>query len=169
MKEWVSHALTAVVFTLVGAFLASLVFGLKPEWVAPPDPNTFAAARTRVEVLNGAGIDGLARRATDSLRSLGFDVVYYGNAETFDREVSVVFDRVGTADRALAVARALGIPNVRSELDSGLYLDVTVVLGRDWVASAPPLAGAPPTTSMKLGKGPSLWEWIRDRLARLER
>lgn len=168
MKNWVSHALTAVVFTLVGAFLASLLFGLRPDWVAPPSEGG-ASPRTRVEVLNGAGIDGLARRATDSLRGLGFDVVYYGNAGSFDREASVVLDRVGASERALAVARALGIPNVRSEPDPSLYLDVTVMLGRDWGSGAPPLAGSPPSATMILGDDSGVWDWIRERLARFAR
>ncbi len=89
--------------------------------------------RVRVEVLNAGGEQGAARVATDELRSLGFDVVYFGNAETFDAEMSVVVDRVGRLEAARAVADALGIRNVRSEPDTSLYLDTTVRLGRDWV------------------------------------
>ena len=89
--------------------------------------------RVRVEVLNAGGEQGVARIATDELRSLGFDVVYFGNAETFDAESSAVVDRVGRLDAARAVANALGIRNVRSEPDTSLYLDTTVRLGRDWV------------------------------------
>lgn len=169
MKGWGSHALTALVFTLVGAFLASLVFGLKPEWVAPPAVEDPYRSRTRVEVLNGAGLDGLARSVTDSLRVLGFDVVYYGNAQSFDRHVSVVLDRIGSPERALAVAQALGIPNVRSDPDASLYLDVTVLLGRDWASSAGSLAAPRPTAAMALGDDRDFWRWLRERLARLWR
>lgn len=168
MKGWGSHALTALVFTLVGAFLASLVFGLKPEWVAPPAVEDPHRGRTRVEVLNGAGVDGLARSVTDSLRVLGFDVVYYGNARSFDRQVSVVLDRIGSPERALAVAQSLGIPNVRSEPDASLYLDVSVLLGRDWGTPLGPLAG-PQAAAMDLGDDTDFWRWLRERLARLWR
>jgi hypothetical protein len=97
-------------------------------------PGTRATGRVRVEVLNGSGQSGLARSATDALRSQGFDVVFYGNARDFDRDSSVVLDRVGRVDMARAVGDALGIPRVLSEPDSNLYLDATVVLGEDWKA-----------------------------------
>ncbi len=173
MKGWVSHLLTAIVFTLVGAFLASLVFGLRSP-TANRAAEEVPRQRIRVEVLNAAGIDGLARRATDSLRAAGFDVVYYGNAPTFDREWSVVLDRVGDRERALAAAAALGIPNVRSELERDLYLDVTVLLGRYWAAGTPQL---PTLTAPPRADGPaapatpsadsSFWKWLRGRIARL--
>jgi hypothetical protein len=88
--------------------------------------------RVRVEVLNAGGVPGLARRATDELRDAGFDVVQFGNARAFDRDSSVVVDRVGRLDLAEAVANALGIPNVLSEPDPNLFVDVTVLLGRSW-------------------------------------
>jgi hypothetical protein len=74
----------------------------------------------------------MARTATDALRDRGFDVVFYGNARDFSSDSSVVLDRVGRPDLAAEVADALGIPNVLSQPDSNLYLDVTVVLGEDW-------------------------------------
>ncbi len=91
-----------------------------------------ASARVRVEVLNGGGRSGAAREATELLRDVGFDVVFFGNASTFDRDSSIVLDRAGAPAAARDVADALGIRNVRSEPDPNLYLDVSVVLGTDW-------------------------------------
>jgi hypothetical protein len=88
--------------------------------------------RVRVEVLNAGGRPNLARSATDELRAVGFDVVYFGNADSFDQATSVVLDRLGSVDRARAVADALGIRNVRSEPDTNLFVDVSVVLGSEW-------------------------------------
>jgi hypothetical protein len=88
--------------------------------------------RVRVEVLNGAGVVGLARAATAQLREAGFDVVQFGNARTFDQDSSVVIDRVGRIELAEAVANALGIPNVLTEPDPNLFVEVTVLLGRTW-------------------------------------
>jgi hypothetical protein len=88
-------------------------------------------------VLNGGGIQGIARSATRALRDSGFDVVYYGNAETFTREGSVVLDRVGRPKLAEGVAEALGIREVRTQLDSTLYLEVTVYLGSEWPSGDP--------------------------------
>jgi len=88
--------------------------------------------RVRVEVLNAGGRPDMARRAVDILRSRGFDVVYFGNAESFGHDTSRVLDRVGRIDAARDVADALGIEMVESEADRNLYLDVTVRLGLDW-------------------------------------
>ena len=99
----------------------------------PEMPVLHVGERVRVEVLNASGERGMAGLATDELRDLGFDVVYFGNAETFDLESSVVLDRAGRLDAARSVADALGIRTIRSEPDSNLYLDTTVRLGRDWV------------------------------------
>jgi hypothetical protein len=93
--------------------------------------------RVRVEVLNGGGHAGAARRATQELRDAGFDVVLTGNAGSWDQDSSVVLDRVGKSDWAEAVAAALGISNVVSQRDTNLFVDVSVVLGKDWVREAP--------------------------------
>ena len=86
----------------------------------------------RVEVLNAAGISGMAQAATEQLRAARFDVVYFGNASEFGRDSSVVIDRVGKPEIAQKIASELGIEVVRSEPDSALYLEATVLLGLDW-------------------------------------
>jgi hypothetical protein len=102
--------------------------------------------RVRVEVRNAAGVAGVARSVTDLLRAEGFDVVQYGNAQSFDRDSTVVIDRVGREELAEGVANALGIRNVLVEPDPDLYVDVTVMLGRDWAdrAGEADRFGAPP-------------------------
>jgi hypothetical protein len=44
----------------------------------------------------------------------------------------VVLDRVGARDVARRAADELGIRTVRSEPDSSLYVDATVIVGVDW-------------------------------------
>jgi len=100
-----------------------------------PDP---AAASIRVEVLNGGGHPGLARVATDKLRAAGFDVVYFGNSSD-PRGISVALDRGGREQAALEVAAALGIRTVRTEPDANRFVDVTVLLGKDWPPAPPPV------------------------------
>jgi hypothetical protein len=90
-----------------------------------------------VEVLNGGGVSGAAKAATDQLRDAGFDVVFFGNADDFGRDSSLVLDRIGDVAPARDVADALGIRNVRSLPDSNLYLDVSVWLGADWSPTVP--------------------------------
>ena len=99
-------------------------------------PGEQGTDRVRVEVLNAAGIPGLARRATERLRDSGFDVVYFGNSSSFGPDSSLVVDRAGKLEVAQAVARAVEISTVRSEPDPSLYLEATVVLGRDWSGAA---------------------------------
>lgn len=126
-----------VALGLVGAFVVSALADREGE---APEETGFQTlewgiedpSRVRVEVLNGAGVGGLARDATHHLRGDGFDVVFFGNAGRFDHARSVAIDRTGVLDRARAVAAALGIDSVTTAIDSSLMLEVTVVLGRDW-------------------------------------
>jgi LytR cell envelope-related transcriptional attenuator len=126
----------------VAALVGSLAWGLreKPPETTPARPRISApapAARVRVEVLNASGRAGLAREATRLLRDAGFDVVHYGNARGFPPDTSLVLDRAGRMDAARQVADALRIRRVVARPDSNLFLDATVVLGRDWQASPP--------------------------------
>ena len=63
---------------------------------------------------------------------MGFDVKTFGNAASFGHELTKVIDRSGRVGAARAVADSLGLPDVTSEVRRDLYLDATVVLGRDW-------------------------------------
>jgi hypothetical protein len=102
------------------------------EREAPPDPPA-VWDRVRVEVLNAGGVRGMAGEARDHLRDEGFDVVFYGNAATFDREETLVLARTGSVGAARAVAERLGAELVASEPDSARFVDVTVLLGSSWV------------------------------------
>lgn len=135
MRRLLGNVLVFAVVLAAGALLGSAVTQWSPLEVGRPDgaaPPAEMGQRVRVEVLNAGGRSGMAQRATDLLRARGFDVVYFGNAERFDRERSTVLDRMGREEAARAVARALGIAAVRSEPDEELYVDVTVRLGSAW-------------------------------------
>ncbi len=122
------------VAVLVGSLVAG-VFTRRPAAPAPAAPQATATApagRVRVQVLNASGRPGLAREATGLLRDRGFDVVEFGNGKGFPPDSSVVLDRAGKVEAARQVADAVGIRRVSARPDSNLYLDVTVVLGRDW-------------------------------------
>jgi hypothetical protein len=129
---------------LCGAFVASFIGGLggaaapPPATAGPVAPALIVPDRAagRVEVLNASGRAGLARTATDRLRSGGFDVVYFGNAPESAGDSSRVIDRTGNHAIARAAARRLGISSVRIERDSSLFVDATVVLGSDWRSAA---------------------------------
>ncbi len=94
----------------------------------PPEPEAYA----RVEVLNGTGEPGVAQQAAEVLRRGGFDVVYFGNAGSFDNLRTKVIDRVGSRLLADSVARWLGVDALEVDPDVTLHLDATIILGRDW-------------------------------------
>ena len=106
---------------------------LEPEeFGAGGAPLPTAESRVTVEVLNGGGVPGIAGVVRDLLREEGFDVVYVGNAASFDEANSVVIDRTSRADGAESVAHSLGVPEVRVDPDTTLLVDVTVLIGADW-------------------------------------
>lgn len=89
-------------------------------------------SRIRVEVLNGMGEPGAARRAADRLREMGFDVVFFGNADRFDHDSTRVLLRSEHRAAARRLADSLGVERVLDRADPELYLDGTVILGEDW-------------------------------------
>lgn len=118
-------------FLVLIVFLYSVVY---QRWLSPtPEPVISVEQKVvRVEVLNGCGAAGLAKKITDYLRLKGFDVVNVGNAENFDFPETIVVDRVGDIAGAWQIARAIGIDNVIQQKDEDLLLDVTLILGRDF-------------------------------------
>lgn len=106
------------------------------EPVRPVQRVVPAGTRIRVEVLNGTGQRGLARRGTTAMRDAGFDVVATGNwAERIDSSLVIV--RTGSAEWAALAVRALGDARTETRPDSLRYVDLTIVLGTRW--RPPPL------------------------------
>jgi len=143
MKGRLGSALLGVLLLAVGFLLGSAWL----EWrhARMPEASTGAGtagpavslpegfeSRVRVEVLNGMGEPEAARRAAGRLRGMGFDVVYFGNADGFGYERTRVVARAPEGEGARTVAESLGIDSVAHRPDTALYLDATVVLGADW-------------------------------------
>ncbi|TVR62408.1 MAG: LytR family transcriptional regulator [Gemmatimonadales bacterium] len=149
--------LAAVV--VAGLMVGAHLFDEAPEPVevvasldrAVPEPPA-SWSRIRVEVLNGAGIQGLAARARDLLREEGFDVVSHGNADTFDHEETRILARTNDEDGARAVADRLGFDGIELAPDSTRYADVTVILGRDWDPQRPAQGADEPSESDGLSR-----------------
>lgn len=128
--------------------------------VPSPPADRHARTRIRVEVRNGSGQLGAAERMTAYLREEGFDVVNYGNAERFDHARTVVIDRSGAPALAREVAATLqGVP-IRSEPDSTLFLDVTVLIGGDLPRVLDGMDGGDPSSSVGWRDDlERLWPW----------
>jgi hypothetical protein len=93
--------------------------------------------RIRVQVLNGTNQAGLARRATQHLRDLGYDVVDFATQDppVPATEITVRPDRAAWGQR---LQRALGTGTVTERADLSRYIDGLVVLGPDWTPPAEP-------------------------------
>ena len=93
----------------------------------------------QVEVLNGSGVNGVADRFTDFLRNNNLDVVKSGNYISDDVNESLVIDRSGNMANAFKTAKALGIENenVIQQLNKDYFLDVSIIIGKDYFNLAP--------------------------------
>lgn len=137
-------ALLVAVLLAAGVLIGSFLIEWRHTRLDAPEPqSTFAGTprgimedsvpvRIRVEVLNGAGAVGAAKQVAERLRGMGFDVVYAGNAGSFEVTKSHLIDRSGRPGVADAVAESAGIDSLFTDLAPDLHLDATVVLGADW-------------------------------------
>lgn len=108
----------------------------------PQDTETSSAPfedNIQVEILNGCGFNGVAKIFQSYLRENGFDVVNTDNyiedgKKRWDISKSMVIDRIGKIEQAMAVARVLDIPSSRvfSRENGDSIYDVSVVIGKDF-------------------------------------
>ena len=85
----------------------------------------------RIEVLNGIGEQGVARRAAVLLMKKGIDVFQVGNADSFSYTESILIGcrEIGNLG---SLGRALGCDNVVEELKEDSLVDATLILGADY-------------------------------------
>jgi hypothetical protein len=103
-----------------------------------PIPGDRGTAIT-VEVLNASGRLGDARVGTRLLRRAGIDVVYFGNAAESGLDSTRIIVRRGAGNVGERVRAALGQGRVEVQLDSSKLLDVSVLLGADFISRTRPL------------------------------
>lgn len=87
-----------------------------------------------VEVLDGAGSMRVAQRMTNVLRAQGYDVVEMKKNNNEIEERTIILDRSGNLDAARKLATMLGVSQdkVFQKIDRTRYLDITVVIGKDY-------------------------------------
>jgi len=131
-------------FVVFGLIVVVLVYSFIDRMFIDPPVNaeTSRGGKThtiQLDVLNGSGTPRLGQRITDYLRARGFDVVEMGNYKESGVEFTRVIDRVGDLTAARQVAEALGVPKERviQQIDKNLYLDVSVVIGKDFKSLKP--------------------------------
>jgi len=88
----------------------------------------------QVQVLNGSGVPKLGDKFSRFLRSKNVDVVEIGNYIVSYIDYTMVIDRTGNREKALAVASMLGVKNesVFTQKNKNYFLDVSVIIGRDF-------------------------------------
>jgi hypothetical protein len=88
----------------------------------------------QVEVLNGCGVAGVGDGLTDVLRAKGIDVVKTGNYRSFDVDNTFIVDRMGKVETAERVADSLNLNKrfIITEKNKNLFLDLTIVIGKDY-------------------------------------
>jgi hypothetical protein len=116
-------ALSVILILTAGVYIFS--FGYKIT-------NPVQYKKIKIEVLNGCGIQDLARVTTDYLRKKGFDVINYANAAE-EQKRTVIIDRLSPEKRwAKIVADALEVKLTSAIIDSSLCVHVLVLLGKDY-------------------------------------
>ncbi len=88
----------------------------------------------RVEILNGCGQAGVARRAKAYLRDEGYDILSIGDARGLFAE-TIIVERLSPANvnaRSLARTLRLNEKSVTQSLDSLSPVWVTLIIGQDY-------------------------------------
>lgn len=87
----------------------------------------------RVEVLNGTKENGIAGKFAGYLRNEKLDVIIVSNARYDTISETVIIDRMKpNAVYGKYIARRIDCSNVMSQVDSSLYVDVTIIVGNDF-------------------------------------
>ena len=137
LPRFVRIAAIVVLTFLVATFSYALVhrFFIQPpvEFYRGEGEDAVGMNAIQLQILNATNTQGIARRTTEYLRKRGFDVVQVKNANMQSLQ-SFVIRCTGDSASAARVAYALGIEerHIRTEIDTNLMLDCTVVIGDDY-------------------------------------
>jgi len=99
----------------------------EPEPMAPP--------QVKVQILNGCGKTGIAKKAREYLAKHDYEVRDVGNADRQDYRFSEVLNRGNNATAARDLARQLGIDESRVKrkpASPGLDVELTLIIGADF-------------------------------------
>jgi hypothetical protein len=95
--------------------------------------------KIQVEILNGCGINGIAKIFKKYLQDQGFDVVNTENYVVDGKvnwtvEKSFIIDQIGVKEQAKIVAQSLSIPaeKIINRTNPQAIYDVSVVIGKDY-------------------------------------
>jgi LCP family protein required for cell wall assembly len=131
---------------------APIQAGATPAPTQPPNDLIVRPSRIRLKVLNGSGVNGIARTAADDLAELGFVIRGTGDADATTYTQTIVRHGPSKADSARTVAAAL--PGSAIQLDQTLGSTIEVIVGAQYggvrpvtISSATPTPTAEPTAA----------------------
>jgi polyisoprenyl-teichoic acid--peptidoglycan teichoic acid transferase len=113
---------------------------LKPRTTpSADDPALLATEAAKVQILNGAGVQGVAQATANWLKPQGVNVVSVGTADRTDYTATVIVDYTGKAYTTRWLAKIFNVAeaNVLSNADATTAVDIKVILGQDWKTPAP--------------------------------
>ncbi len=146
-EEMKSFQLSIVMFLLIGAnliFLISVAIHsfATSDATAPVATTNYSITNIqdipktlKVEVLNGCGIDGLAKTLTSYLREKNIDVVYFGDFESWLLSETLVIDRRDPKlANAKVIGKLIGVKENRMfpQLSPQRQLDVSIIIGKNY-------------------------------------
>lgn len=102
------------------------------QTIAGQDEDFSEAIAVTVEILNGTGRTGLARRTAELYEGFGFEVIRVGNAESSDYATTVFIDRRGVGDLAEKASEVIRGQRVVTDVLPDSDVDVTIILGGDF-------------------------------------
>lgn len=99
---------------------------------APAETGQATATTVRVQVINAAGVEGIATQLTEKLRANGFVVVDPATAPQLAPTTQII-DHGSQSDIATRLASTIGLPaSVVSQSGGTDDADVVVLVGQDW-------------------------------------
>lgn len=100
----------------------------------PLSQTTLKRSEWNLEVLNGSGVSGLAKKIAEELESLGYKVIKVGNADKSDYEKTQIFIRDNLKDQVDKVIADIGdiikVASVGGELKDSTA-SAQIIIGKD--------------------------------------
>jgi LCP family protein required for cell wall assembly len=121
----------------VRALVDELFSGPASSKAGPSEKDLIAQEAAKIEVQNGTLTPGLAQRTAEYLKSLGYTVVSFSNADRFDYAKTVLIDYTGKANTVNALVQRFHIlpENVLRYTNVQSNVDIRLILGQDYAAS----------------------------------
>ncbi len=134
-----------VLIILLCIALGIALFSIIYRFSQPKKFNNIDFSKIRIEIINCSGMDKQAQKTQEFLRNYGFDVYELRTGKKIVDRTTIIERINPRMTNAEAVATVMSyqkklgflplsrkiLPEIQKDIDSLLYLEVTVVLGRD--------------------------------------